>query len=569
MSTRLQANSLRRLAAAVLLPVCLAMAQEGAQVPPPREFRLPPRIGIQAQIDLTLEDALALALSNNRDIELSRIGREQAAYAIDSAAGVYDPRWGATASFQRNVQPIASALGGSATGAVTNKNTLFDPHFSGASPWFGGSYQADLASQRNDTNNSFAQLNPTYPTSLNLSYTQPLWRNLRYDNNRRGLEVAKKNAALSEEQFRQRVMETVTRAEQAYWNLAFAYNNLEIQLEAVRLGREQDESNRRQEREGLLAPIDVVAAQRQLATFEVNALSAQEALAQAENALKSIILADRGDPLWSTAIRPVTPVNVSPPIVPLADAIEQALARRPELAQLRISREINAANRRFAEEQTKPQLDLVLAHTNAGLAGAQLPATPNPFTAGFSGLTMRLNELSALAGLPPLPDVGLGGGQPLPGRLIGGYGQSVSNLFSGRFPTTQVQLRIELPLKNRTAEANLRSAIAEGRRIESQRAQAEIAIEAGVRNAMQSIESARARLESARVARNAAEQQYESEQRQFRAGTSTLFLVQQRQTEMIAARSQERRAEADLGIAIAAFELATGGILEAHNISLR
>jgi HAE1 family hydrophobic/amphiphilic exporter-1 len=132
-----------------------------------------------------------------------------------------------------------------------------------------------------------------------------------------------------------------------------------------------------------------------------------------------------------------------------------------------------------------------------------------------------------------------------------------------------VQLRISLPLKNRAAEASLRTALADGRRIESQRAQAEVAIEAGVRNAMQSIESARARLESARVARDSAEQQYESEQRQFRAGTSTLFLVQQRQTDMVTARSQERRAEADLGIAIASFELATGGILEAHNIDIQ
>jgi len=94
-------------------------------------------------------------------------------------------------------------------------------------------------------------------------------------------------------------------------------------------------------------------------------------------------------------------------------------------------------------------------------------------------------------------------------------------------------------------------------------------VEASVRNAMQSVESSKARLESARVARDSAEQQYQSEQRQFRAGTSTLFLVQQRQTDMIAARSQERRAESDLGKAIATFELATGTILQTNNIRLR
>jgi HAE1 family hydrophobic/amphiphilic exporter-1 len=153
--------------------------------------------------------------------------------------------------------------------------------------------------------------------------------------------------------------------------------------------------------------------------------------------------------------------------------------------------------------------------------------------------------------------------------LVGGYGHSLSTVFSNSFPTTQVQLRISLPIRNRAAEANLSNSLAEARRIRNQRQQTEQSIEASVRNAMQSVESAKSRLESSRAARESAEEQYQSEQRQFRAGTSTLFLVQQRQTDMITARSQERRAEADLGKAIATFELSTGTILQTNNIQLR
>jgi outer membrane protein TolC len=342
-----------------------------------------------------------------------------------------------------------------------------------------------------------------------------------------------------------------------------------VQLEAVRLGRDQDESNRRQQEQGLLAPIDVVAAQRQLATFEVNAYSAQEALTTAENTLKTLILPDRTDPTWSSALTPITPVNVSPPITPLQDAVREGLAKRPELAQVEISGEINATDNRFFREQTKPQVDLVATHTNAGLAGIQLPAGPNPFTAGLVSLSDRINDLSLLAGLQPLPSSGGGTTAGLPQLLVGSYGQSVTNIFNNNFPTTLVQLRVSLPLRNRTAEANLNNSLAETRRIRNQRQQTEQAIEASVRNAMQSVESAKSRLESARVARESAEEQYQSEQRQFRAGTSTLFLVQQRQTDMITARSQERRSESDLGKAIATFELATGTILDTHNIQLR
>ena len=558
--------------AVLTLFASIAVAQQpqpGAQVPPSRTFQLPPRIGVFTQMPLTLDEALMRALANNRDVAVSRIDQERSDYGLISAQGTYDLRIGGAASLQKNVVPVASALGGTATGAVTNRNSIADPQLTGAIQPLGSSFSVDLSSQRTSTNNSFTQLNPQFPTSLNFSYTQPLWRGLRYDDNRRRIEVARKNQALTSEQFRQRVMEIITRTEQAYWDLAFAYNNLEVQLEAVRLGREQDESNRRQEQQGLLAPIDVVAAQRQLATFEQSAYSAQEALTTAENALKALIAADRGDPLWPAAITPVTPVNVSPPIIPLADAITEGLANRPELAQLRISREINQADNRFFREQTKPQVDVVAFHTNAGLAGSQLPAAPNPFTSGLSGITDRVNQLSLLAGLNAIPTIPGGGGGGVPPVFVGGYGTSLANLFGGNYPSTQVQLRLSLPLRNRTAEANLSDSLAAGRRIQVQEDQAELLIEAGVRNAMQSVESSRARLASARVARASAEEQYESEQRQFRAGTSTLFLVQQRQTDMITARSQERRAESDLGKAIAGFELATGRVLKVHNIDVK
>jgi len=543
--------------------------QAVTRVPPVRPFVLRPRIGVITDKELTLQDALAMALANNKDIDGSRIDRDKAINSVSGAKGSFDPRIGGNSSFQKNVAPVASSLGGSTTGSVINRNIISDPTLSGSSPWFGTSYSVDYSSSRTTTNNSFAQLNPQYPTSLNFTITQPLWRNLRYDDNRHRLEAAKKNVSLTDEQFRQKVMQIVTQTEQAYWDLAFAYGNLEVQLEAVRLGRDQDESNRRQQEQGLLAPIDVVAAQRQLATFETNAYSAQEALTAAENALKTLILPDRTDPIWSSALIPITPVNVSPPITPLQDAVREGLDNRPELAQVQISREINETDNRFYREQTKPQVDLVATHTNAGLAGIQLPAGPNPFTAGLSTLTDQVNQLSVLNGLQPLPTGGGATTAALPPLLVGGYGQSLNTLFNNSFPTTQVQLRVSLPIRNRTAEANLNNSLAETRRLRNQRLQTEQTIEASVRNAMQSVDSAKARLESSRVARESAEEQYQSEQRQFRAGTSTLFLVQQRQTDMITARSQERLAESDLGKAIATYGLATGTILQTHNIQLR
>src|SRR5712692_2911440 len=134
---------------------------------------------------------------------------------------------------------------------------------------------------------------------------------------------------------------------QAYWELVYAYNNWQVQLEAVEIGRQQDESNRRQEQQGLLAPIDVVAAQTQLAGFELNAYSAQSALTRAENTLKTLMLADRSAPLWSSALIPTTPPDSAPPVIPLLDAVSEGVANRPEAAQVQLSGEINQNDTKF------------------------------------------------------------------------------------------------------------------------------------------------------------------------------------------------------------------------------
>jgi len=555
-------------AVAAMISLCgSVLAQDRPTlVPPLREFRLPARIGVFGEARLSLEQALAMALANNNDIDASKIDREEADYALLGAHGLFDPTVGAASAWQKQVIPVASALGGSATGAVLSKLWQTDPTLSGSVPWFGGSYHTDFASQRTYTNNTFVTLNPQYPAALNFQYTQPLGRGLRYDINRHSLDVARKNQSLSQEEFRQKVMQIVMQTEQTYWELAYAYNNLQVQLEAVEIARQQDESNRRQEREGLLAPIDVVAAQTQLAGFELNAYTAQTALTLAENALKLLILADRASALWASSIIPVTPADMMVPVVPLADAIAEALGSRPETAAVKITGEINQSDTRFFREQTKPQVDLVANYTRQGLAGANAPPTTNFLTSSFGPLIDRLNALSSASGLPP---VTISTGSPTPPLLIGAYGQSLNNLWAGNFPTTQFQLRVSLPLRNRAAEANLSRAVAETHRIQNQKDQVEQAIEAGVRNAMQAMDSAALRRDAARVQRESAEEQYNSEQRQFRAGTSTLFLVQQRQSTMIAARSQERRADSDLGQTIAAFELATGAILRRHNIQLQ
>lgn len=549
------------------------------QEPPPiaPNFRAEPRplpsaervgVNVADQVPLTLNDVIRLALRNSNDIDQSRIDVQIAEFNLTAARGVYDPLLSSESYFERATTPTSSTLGGAgASGSVTQQDVTGAARLGGFTPWGGGAYQLDFSSTRLTTTNQNVRLNPQFPTAFTFTYTQPLWRGLRFDQNRRQIEIAKRNLSLTDAQFRQRAIDVISQVEQAYWNLAFALRNLQVQIDAVKQARIQVESNNRQVEKGVLAPIDVVAAQTQVTTFEQNIYTAQEAVTQAENTLKTLILPDRTDALWARAITPVTPVNLEAPRVPLEQAVRAALDNRPELAQIKTTADINDVNVRFFRDQTKPQVDLVGTYTTAGLAGTLVQAQSTGNTSTNAALLQRVNDLSALAGLQPLPTST--STSTVAPNLVGGYTQSLRNLLEQNYPTARVGVRVSLPLRNRTAEANLGASLAQGNRIKEQLAQAEQLIEADVRNSLQAVRSAEARLASAAATRSSAEQQYESEQRQFRAGTTTVFLVLQRQTDLLAARARELQAQTDLNKAISAFQRATGSTLEANQISIR
>ncbi|MGD9562920.1 MAG: TolC family protein [Pyrinomonadaceae bacterium] len=508
----------------------------------PRPLPNSERVGVDPanQMSLSLEEAVEMALRNNNDIDTSRNDVQIAEFDFRGARGIYDPVFGAESYYESRTTPTASIIGGATNGSVTLQQFFGNAGVSGFSRWQGGNYSFGFTSSRSTTSNTNATLNPQYPTNLTFQYTQPLFRNRSHDLNRRNIEIARKNLSLTDSQFRQRAIEVIAQVEQAYWNLAFALRNLQVQIDAVKQARSQLESNQRQVAKGILAPIDVVAATAQITTFEQGVYSAQEDVTRAENTLKTLLLEDRKSGDWARPITPVSPISLEPPRVGLEVAVDEALKNRPELTQLAASEDINKINERYFRDQTKPQIDLVGSYTSQGLAGSETAASINPNT----GLSR------------------------VPANLVGGYLTSLGNLAGLDYSTYRVGVAVSLPWGNTTAKANLGRTLVEGTRLTNLRAQAEQVIEAEVRNALQALRSADARLASAAASRASAEQLLSSEQRRFAAGTTTTYLVLQRQTELLAARGRELQAQTDLNRAISEFQRATGTTLSANNVTV-
>ena len=525
------------------------------------------RVGVEAdrQQPLSLREAIALALENNKDIEVARQNVRIAEFDLTGARGAYDPRITSASYFERINTPVSSFLAGGSNGVTTVTDYTSTVRLEGEAPRFGGNYRLDFSSIRQTTNNQFTALTPQFPTSLTFSYTQPLLRGLSLDNRRRQIEIAKKNLTLNDAQFRERAIETITNVQRSYWDLVFALRHLQIQRDALRDARRQLEHNKRLVAEGSLAPIDIVAAEAQVAGFEQELFAAVEEVSRTENRLKHLIAENPNAEVWSRSIIPTDEVELVAPAVSLPDAMKAAIENRPELQQSKVLSEINNIDQKYFREQTKPAIDLVGSYGVVGLAGAVNSGATNPFLS-TTVLRDRVNELSVIAGLSPLPAPPA---TTLPQDLLGGYGQSLQKLFGNQFNNYRVGVQLSLPLRNRTAEAQLGRSLVEGERIITQRSQLEQSIRVEVRNALQALLSAQARLRAAGVARTASEQQYESEKRKLDAGQSTVFLVLERQTALTAAKGNELRAQTELNKSTAELHRAMGNVLIVNSIVVR
>ncbi|MCY7346775.1 MAG: TolC family protein [Pyrinomonadaceae bacterium] len=537
------------------------------------------RVGVDmmAQRPLTLREAITLALENNKDIEVTRQNVRGAEFDLQAARGFYEPHFTGQTYYEHAKVPVFSFFGGGSDGSLTTSGLVGNVGLDGNIRQTGGRFAVQTDSSRGATNNVFSAVNPTYTQNLRFQFTQPLLRGRKFDQNRRTIEIAKRNLSLTDTQFRQRSIEVIASVQRAYWDLTYALRNLQVQRDSVKDAKDQLEHNRRLVEEGQLAPIDIVAAETQVANFEQAVYDALNTVGQAENTLKNLIAQNKDDALWSEAITPVDPVDLDAPNTTLNEALQAALANRPELELNRTQKDINAIDQKFFREQTKPQIDLIANYTLTGAAGTFNSGAVNPIGSTNTTQTLntvigRVNTLYAQVNpsLPPIPIIPATPAPRLPDNLIGGYGAALGNLLANRYPTYRVGVQFNLPLfGDKTTKAQLGKSLVEGEKIKTQREQIEQNIQVDVRNALQFVRTAEARLRSAAIARENSVKQYESEQRKFDEGQTDIYKVLERQTALTVARSSELRAQTELNKSIADLQRATGNSLKANNVEAR
>jgi HAE1 family hydrophobic/amphiphilic exporter-1 len=521
-----------------ILAFCLVFA--GGPMPAAEE---PVRVGVGlTQKKLMLKDALELAIANNLDIQIEKTNTVLTRSQYRQTFGVWDPFLGYRPALAYNVTPTGNALqapDGRLVDHVFNNNFQFRQNM----PWYGTRLSADFNNGRLSTSNPFLGLNPFIQSSINLTLTQPLLRGFKIDNDRNQIRLRKKAIDISEADYELRVVDIVTRVQNAYWDLVAARQDAQVKKQSVDLARDQYERSKRQIDAGTLAPVELAAAAAELERRQDTWYTAIGVVTEVENILKVFLAGGRDQTLWDDEIVPLEQQSMSPPTVPeLKEAVRDAIAKRPELKSFRLRLESNSYNKELAKDQLMPGLNLAAGYTATGLGGA-VTRIPSPFP-GFGSL------------------------RP-PGEFIGGYGTTLSNLFGGNFSSYQAGIQFDWNIRNRAAQETVAQANLAERTLNLQRARTEQLIEADVRNALQALRTSEQRIAAADASARAAKEKLESEQRLFETGESTNFLVLTRQNEYADSLRRGLSARLDRNKAIARLEQALGTTLATHSISLQ
>ena len=489
---------------------------------------VPPSGGLAdvGELRLSLREAVVVALKNNLDIAIAGYNPKINAEGIVIEKAVFDPVFSLTADANRTVTPVATALAGATTDSKIQNRDL-NASLTQRIP-IGGSYTLSLTNNRFDTNSQFANppngINPSYRTFLTLSVTQDLLKNFGPDVNTAPIKIARNNQAISVTQLRLQANKVITSVHNAYWNLVFAIENLEVQRRSLRLAKDLEALNRARVRAGVAAPVEVTQAEAQAAAQVQNVILAEKAVRDAEDQLKLIINIPDGERIWARSITPADrpPFEVAP--VSMEASIQEALEKRPEYAEAKLTLQNNDINLRVAWNQLLPSLQL---QGSLGLNG--------------------LNEIDK------------------------GFGSSYSGptgLTTGDFTSWSAALVLSYPLGNRSA----RSAFIQAKLTDDQTRTSLLNLKrqivSQVREAVRRIEANVQLVESTRAARALAEEQLRVEQKRLEAGVTTTFNVLQFQRDLAAAQAFEVQAITTYNQTLANLELVKGTVLEKNQLEL-
>jgi outer membrane protein len=468
--------------------------QEGVQVTPATQG---------APVNLTADEAVARALERNLTLASQRLTPRTFDFSLAATRANYRPVLTSTLSNNSQTSLSSTTVEG---GLVVNTDTQsWNSGVQQNVPWGGGNYSVTFNNSRDFSTRTTGLFNPTFGSTLRAQYVQPLLQNFKIDNTRTQLGLQTLQQQIADLDLRATVASTVAQVRNTYWELVFAYQQVEASQRSLELAAKLVSDNKMRVEIGTMAPIDVVQAQAEEASRRTQLVNSQTILRNSELALKQLIVGGTDDELWNATINPVDRPSPQPEPINLESAVTNALQNRTDLATSRKNIESTNVTLRSLKNQTLPGLNLVTIYQLVGRGGTSIPRD----------------------GLDPI--------------IRGGYWDALGNIGTFDAPTWTLRLDFSYPIGQSVAEANVARQQIILQQNQTQIKTTELQIATEVTGAALSVTSALEGLQAAAASRELSERRLEAAQSKFEVGMATNFEVVQAQRDLNDARNSELR----------------------------
>jgi outer membrane protein TolC len=475
---------------------------------------------------ISLADAALQALKHNLDISISRQTKESRQADITVEQAKFDPTLSVNGQFNRAVsplnRPVFGATGGNLTGITTfdqrSQSVTLDATTNLPT---GGNVDLNYSPSRTSVNQNLAGgflFNPSYTGGLALTFTQPLLRNAGLDVTKTFIRVAQNNAVVEEHVFRDRVLTVLATVEQTYWEVVFANENLKVAEAALKAAQELLAANRAKMKAGIMSIVDVLQAEAAVASRVEQVLVADKTIRDQEDQLRRLLNPAEEDLRQDLRLTLLDQPVVTLEPISLQEAIDTAIAQRPEIVQAMKNMETSDLNTKFAKNQILPTLSF-------------------QGTMGMAGLGKD-------------------------------YGDSVNRNFNGDYYNYGAGLVLSYPLGNRSAWSTYNKRQLEAKNAEASLVSVRQQIIVGVREAVRRVQTDFKRIETTRSARIMAEKQLQAELERLKVGLSTTRFVLDFQRDLATAQGNELRATVDYNKSLSNLARHKATTLDRYNLQL-
>jgi outer membrane protein TolC len=546
------------------------------------------------KLELTLQDAVELALENSMDIAVQRyypwiadasILKAKAGgsgystpggnYASSTAflpSFSYDPTVTSTILLDNRTTPVNNPFisGVVSLGALQTHATEFNEQFSRGFET-GTNFSVSWNNTRSSSTSTANLFNPAVQSTLSIGFSQALLNGFGIAVNTRNIRIANNNRKIADWAFAQLAITTITNTITAYWELVYARANVKVDEQAMTVSQKLYNDNKKQLDAGTMAPLDVTRAQSELATDRQNLIVARTVQLQDEQILKNAITKD---PLAPDVVN-VEIITIDQPTQPAAienpsfeDSLKEAFAKRPELQEQLYNLKNGEIDIQATRNALLPTLTLTGQYSSVGLAGNSPIKGAPVVTGGAPIVDANGNPISVDINGVPTPIFEPLTSTPVTGINQQGFPEAQSQIFHNHFPDYTAQLTLSLPLRNRSAQADSVRALLSQRQQEAALQQLKNAALLDVRNTYIALTQDRAQVDAASEARQLQQETFDAEQKKYRLGASTVYNVILTQRDLIAAQGTELRALANLQEAKANYERALGRTLDVNHVTV-